>query len=155
MFSCIRVFVYIIIWIFSKLISNTGKWFKFLEIVIKNFPKLTNFPFGKIEDHLLSYGQYLNSLGAYFGLSLRRWVPWLNPLIGPTLFVRAQSNALNYLNIFFILYYPRHTHFVRAMIFFWFSVIIFHLSQFEMFLSSIHLNHMHRYFYFGHKKYIH
>ena len=33
------------------------------SFVTKHFPKVTDFPAGKIEDHLLSYEQYLNSLG--------------------------------------------------------------------------------------------
>ena len=39
--------------------------------------------------------------------------------------------------------------------FFWFSVIIFHLSQFETFLSFIQLNHTHGDFHFEHRKDMH
>ena len=39
----------------------------------------------------------------------------------------------------------------EAFFFFFFYVIIFHSSQFEIFISSIQLNHMHSDFYFGQK----
>ena len=48
-----------------------------------------------------------------------------------------------------------HTCDEAFFLFFYFSIIIFHSSQFEMFISSIQLNHTHSDFYFGHRKYIH
>ena len=81
-------------------------------------------------------------------------------MVGPTCRAHPLCESLGQcfeLSKYFLYLILASSHLLRVCdeAFFGFSVIIFHLSQFEMFLSSIQLNHMHRYFYFGHRKYIH